>query len=114
MLVLLGLISPVRRQKVKYKLFGGEWQGPLGCCGRLTDDSPAVLYHHGLSASGGHYTLDVLHPNRDMSQKPREAWIRIDDELVSDVLPRDVFEADRDHRCPYLLFYRRMTNAWTK
>jgi len=91
------LISPGRRQsqKVKYKLFG-------------------VLYHHGLSASGGHYTLDVLHPNRDMSQKPREAWIRIDDELVSDVLPRDVFEADRDHRCPYLLFYKRVASAWTK
>ncbi|KAG2353423.1 hypothetical protein BDR07DRAFT_1433334 [Suillus spraguei] len=46
-----------------------------------------ALYHHGLSASGGHYTLDVLHPNIDMSSaptKPREGWIRIDDELVSD------------------------------
>lgn len=89
-----GLIAPGRRQtqKVKYKLFG-------------------VLYHHGLSASGGHYTLDVLHPNRDMTQKPREAWIRIDDELVSDVLPKDVFEVDRDHRCPYLLFYKRVAHA---
>jgi len=91
------LISPSRRQpqKVKYKLFG-------------------VLYHHGLSASGGHYTLDVLHPNRDMSMKPREAWIRIDDELVSDVLPKDVFEADKDHKCPYLLFYKRAIHAWSK
>ncbi|THH20875.1 hypothetical protein EW146_g530, partial [Bondarzewia mesenterica] len=58
-----------------------------------------VLYHHGLSASGGHYTLDVLHPNRDLSAKPREAWIRIDDELVSDVRAEDVFDGlDRDDR----------------
>ena len=49
-----------------------------------------------------------------MTHKPREAWIRIDDELVSDVLPRDVFEADRDHRCPYLLFYKRVAHAWSK
>jgi len=84
------------------------------CPPTLSDNSSIVLYHHGLSASGGHYTLDVLHPNRDMAQKPREAWIRIDDELVSDVLPKDVFEADRDHRCPYLLFYKRVANAWGK
>jgi len=49
-----------------------------------------------------------------MAQKPREAWIRIDDELVSDVLLKDVFEADRDHRCPYLLFYKRVAIAWAK
>jgi ubiquitin carboxyl-terminal hydrolase 10 len=80
----------------KYKLFG-------------------VLYHHGLSASGGHYTLDVLHPNRDLSSKPREAWIRIDDELVSDVVPDDVFGGlERDDRCAYLLFYRKIGGAWTR
>ncbi|KAG2019660.1 ubiquitin carboxyl-terminal hydrolase 5 [Coprinopsis cinerea AmutBmut pab1-1] len=99
-----------------------------------------ALYHHGLSASGGHYTLDVLHPTRypgssnsnssssnsnanpnatsqntananaNANQKAREGWIRIDDELVSDVRPEDVFgnqERD-DSRCAYLLFYRRI------
>jgi ubiquitin carboxyl-terminal hydrolase 10 len=76
-----------------------------------------ALYHHGLSASGGHYTLDVLHPNVDMTSaptKPREGWIRIDDELVSDVHPEDVFgPAERDDRCAYLLFYRRVGGART-
>jgi ubiquitin carboxyl-terminal hydrolase 10 len=75
-----------------------------------------ALYHHGLSASGGHYTLDVLHPNIDMSTpptKPREGWIRIDDELVSDLRAEDVFgsggvEKDETMRCAYLLFYRRV------
>ncbi|TEB39515.1 cysteine proteinase [Coprinellus micaceus] len=71
-----------------------------------------VLYHHGLSASGGHYTLDVLHPNRYASLAPREGWIRIDDDLVSDVRREDVFGAslqERDEsRCAYLLFYRRL------
>lgn len=86
------LIAPTRRpaQPVKYQLFG-------------------ALYHHGQSASGGHYTLDVLHPNRDMNDRPRQAWIRIDDELVSDVRPDDVFGGTpRDDRCAYLLFYRRI------
>ncbi|KAG8217951.1 hypothetical protein J3R82DRAFT_6122 [Butyriboletus roseoflavus] len=74
-----------------------------------------VLYHHGLSASGGHYTLDVLHPNIDNTMgtgptmKPREGWIRIDDEFVSDVRAEDVFGTpERDDRCAYLLFYRRV------
>ena len=87
-----------------------------------------VLYHHGLSASGGHYTLDVLHPNRYASLavptsaagavsgagalKPREGWIRIDDDLVSDVRHEDVFGAPtqerEESRCAYLLFYRRL------
>ncbi|TFK46674.1 cysteine proteinase [Heliocybe sulcata] len=68
-----------------------------------------VLYHHGLSASGGHYTIDVLHPNREGGMKPREGWIRIDDEFVSDVRPEDVFNSfDRDDRNAYLLMYRRV------
>ena len=68
------------------------------------------MYHHGQSASGGHYTLDVLHQNRDLNDRPRQAWIRIDDELVSDVRPEDVFDAQgRDDRCAYLLFYRRIS-----
>ncbi|TFY64673.1 hypothetical protein EVJ58_g2454 [Rhodofomes roseus] len=89
------LIAPTRRtaQSVKYQLFG-------------------VLYHHGQSASGGHYTLDVLHPNRDLTDRPRAAWIRIDDELVSDIRPDDVFGGqEQNERCAYLLFYRRMA-AW--
>lgn len=76
----------------KYKLFG-------------------ALYHHGHSASGGHYTLDVLHPNRyPGATKSREGWVRIDDELVSDVRYEDVFGASErdDSRCAYLLFYRRI------
>ena len=65
-----------------------------------------------MSASGGHYTLDVLHPNRELTDRPRAAWIRIDDELVSDVRPDDVFGGqEREDRQPYLLFYRRV-GAW--
>ncbi|KAJ6491848.1 hypothetical protein DFH09DRAFT_1377180 [Mycena vulgaris] len=37
----------------------------------------AAVYHHGVSAAGGHYTLDVLPAARE--------WVRIDDEPVSDV-----------------------------
>ncbi|KAJ7199456.1 hypothetical protein GGX14DRAFT_373057 [Mycena pura] len=75
---------------VRYKLFG-------------------AVYHHGVSASGGHYTLDVLHPTRSAVG---EGWVRIDDELVSDVRPMDVFGAAvagrDDTRCAYLLFYRQI------
>ncbi|KAH7889138.1 hypothetical protein F5I97DRAFT_1841914 [Phlebopus sp. FC_14] len=83
-----------KMHSTRYKLFG-------------------VVYHHGLSASGGHYTIDVLHPNIDSSPtKPREGWIRIDDELISDVRPEDVFGIpERDDRCAYLLFYRRVGSS---
>ncbi|KAH8106914.1 hypothetical protein BXZ70DRAFT_915591 [Cristinia sonorae] len=86
------LLAPSRKtaHPIKYQLFG-------------------VLYHHGQSASGGHYTLDVLHPNRDLNDRPRAAWIRMDDELISDIRAEDVFGSqERDDRCAYLLFYRRL------
>jgi ubiquitin carboxyl-terminal hydrolase 10 len=79
-----------------------------------------VLYHHGLTASGGHYTLDVLHPNRDniiQPAKPREAWVRIDDELASDLRPEEVFGEETARgdggRCAYLLFYRQVGKGWS-
>jgi ubiquitin carboxyl-terminal hydrolase 10 len=41
--------------------------------------------------------------------KPREAWIRIDDELVSDLRKEDVFGGlEREGRCAYLLFYKKV------
>ncbi|KAL0573399.1 Coronin-like protein crn1 [Marasmius crinis-equi] len=79
------VLAPAARGKnrsTRYRLFG------------------AVIYHHGLSASGGHYTLDVLHPTRfpprstgkpEEQARSREGWIRIDDELVSDVRHADIF-----------------------
>ncbi|KAJ7777729.1 hypothetical protein B0H14DRAFT_2538612 [Mycena olivaceomarginata] len=89
------LVPTARKQPVRYKLFG-------------------VVYHHGVSASRGHYTLDVLHPTRFPGRatgtgSEREGWVRIDDELVSDVRPVHVFGApEGDSRCAYLLFYRRV------
>ncbi|KAG6809225.1 hypothetical protein H0H92_001104 [Tricholoma furcatifolium] len=83
------VMAPAARRgaAARYKLFG-------------------ALYHHGQSASGGHYTLDVLHPGRNAV----EGWMRIDDELVSDVHLGDVFapQHDDESKAAYLLFYRRI------
>ena len=51
-----------------------------------------MIYHPGHSASGGHYTLDVLHPGRHPGAKMREEWVRTDDELVTDVGAVGVFD----------------------
>ena len=64
-----------------------------------------VLYHHGDSASGGHYTVDVLHSSGDGDTGKN--WLHIDDEVVSPVRPEDVFGEHDDERCAYLLFYCR-------
>jgi ubiquitin carboxyl-terminal hydrolase 10 len=68
-----------------------------------------VLYHHGKSASSGHYTVDVLHPYGDGGGG--EAWLHIDDEVVSAERHEDVFgrhsDERADGRCAYMLFYRR-------
>ncbi|KAF5368763.1 hypothetical protein D9615_010401 [Tricholomella constricta] len=79
-----------RAPAARYKLFG-------------------VVYHHGQSASGGHYTLDVLHSARYAGAQSPEGWMRLDDELVSDVRPEDVFAPfPEEGKAAYLLFYCRV------
>ncbi|KAJ6474714.1 hypothetical protein DFH09DRAFT_1343053 [Mycena vulgaris] len=62
------------RKSVRYKLLYSHSYG-------------TAVYHRGVSAAGGHYTLDVLHVAR--------GWVRIDDEPVSDVRAEDVFRVER-------------------
>ncbi|KAF9173315.1 hypothetical protein BGX20_003539 [Mortierella sp. AD010] len=59
------LISPARRPStaIPYKLFG-------------------VVYHHGRSAAGGHYTCDVLRQNNE--------WLHIDDTNITVISESDV------------------------
>ena len=68
-----------------------------------------MLYHHGESVGSGHYTVDVLHHNGDGGSG--EAWLHIDDEVVSLVRHEDVFgghdNEQVDSRCVYMLFYCR-------
>ena len=73
-----------------------------------------VLYHHGESAGGGHYTVDVLHPNGDSGSG--EAWLHIDDGAVSAVQHDGemfgVHDNERmDDQCAYMLFYCRTAPA---
>ncbi|KAH9980795.1 hypothetical protein BJV77DRAFT_1073382 [Russula vinacea] len=72
-----------------------------------------VLYHCGESASGGHYTVDVLHPDGD--DCGGEGWLHIDDDGVSKVRHEDVFgrhsDEHVDDQCAYMLFYCRTAPA---
>ena len=89
--------------------------------GKSVDSEPVhyklygVLYHHGESTGGGHYTVDVLHPNGDSGGG--EAWLHIDDEAVGSVRHEDVFGGHNyewgDDRCAYMLFYCRTASART-
>ena len=70
-----------------------------------------VLYHHGVTPGGGHYSVDVLHPYGDGGNG--EAWLHIDDEIVSKAGHEDVFRVYGDElavdRSAYMLFYRHNT-----
>ena len=72
-----------------------------------------VLYHHGESADGGHYTVDVLHSSGDGDTG--ENWLHIDDEAVRSMRHEDVFRTERaaDEQCAYLLFYHRASPMGT-
>nr|XP_043885695.1 ubiquitin carboxyl-terminal hydrolase 10 isoform X2 [Solea senegalensis] len=60
----------------------------------------AVVYHHGNSATGGHYTTDVFHIGLN-------GWLRIDDQTVKVINQYQVVKQTAE-RTAYLLYYRRI------
>ncbi|NXS07377.1 UBP10 hydrolase, partial [Neodrepanis coruscans] len=60
----------------------------------------AVVYHHGNSATGGHYTTDVF-------QIGLNGWLRIDDQAVKVIQQYQVVKGSAE-RTAYLLYYRRV------
>uniref|UniRef100_W5M9S5 Ubiquitin carboxyl-terminal hydrolase n=1 Tax=Lepisosteus oculatus TaxID=7918 RepID=W5M9S5_LEPOC len=60
----------------------------------------AVVYHHGNSATGGHYTTDVFHIGLN-------GWLRIDDQAVK-VINQFFVTKPTAERTAYLLYYRRV------
>lgn len=85
-------LSPGRRgaMATKYRLIG-------------------VVYHHGLSASGGHYTVDVL-------RQDSKSWIHLDDTSIESVDAKDVaiesasgdsITSKRPDKLAYILLYAR-------
>ncbi|KAJ8343742.1 hypothetical protein SKAU_G00310710 [Synaphobranchus kaupii] len=60
----------------------------------------AVVYHHGNSATGGHYTTDVFHIGLN-------GWLRIDDQTVKVISQYQVVKQTAE-RTAYLLYYRRV------
>ena len=60
----------------------------------------SVVYHHGKTSTGGHYTTSVFHPGIN-------GWVHSDDSNVKTVLVRDVLKYV-PQRVPYLLYYRRL------
>lgn len=76
-----------------------------------------VIYHHGVSAEGGHYTCDVLRKSSvfdshdESSGKANDQeWIRIDDTSVSFIEKEDVLEggAEESTKTAYILLYQRV------
>lgn len=62
----------------------------------------AVVYHHGKTVTGGHYTCDVFHTGSN-------GWVRIDDSLLRSI-PEDFVRTpggSMPNKTAYLLFYRR-------
>lgn len=67
---------------------------------RAPGPSLAVVYHHGSSATGGHYTTDVF-------QIGLNGWLRIDDQTVKVINQYQVVKPAAE-RTAYLLYYRRV------
>ncbi|CCE63069.1 hypothetical protein TPHA_0D04350 [Tetrapisispora phaffii CBS 4417] len=63
-----------------------------------------VIYHHGLSSDGGHYTADVFN-------KTADKWYRIDDINITELKKDDVLkggEDGTDTRTAYILMYQKL------
>ncbi len=62
-----------------------------------------MVYHHGKTATGGHYTSDVFHSGYG-------GWVRVDDGLLKPIPDDFVLKpgARVTDKNAYLLFYRRL------
>jgi len=60
----------------------------------------AVVYHHGIKATGGHYTADVFHIGM-------RSWLHFDDQTIYPIKQHDVL-THSSKRTPYLLYYRQL------
>ena len=63
-----------------------------------------VIYHHGISPDGGHYTADIYH-------KETDKWYRIDDVNITPLKPEEVLEATEEgssSRTAYILMYQKI------
>lgn len=67
-----------------------------------------VVYHHGNSAQGGHYTSDVLR-NKDDDDENSSEWIRIDDTSLKVIKPAEVINggSEENIKNAYILMYER-------
>ncbi|CUM65553.1 uncharacterized protein PRCAT00003199001 [Priceomyces carsonii] len=77
-----------------------------------------VVYHHGSSAEGGHYTCDVLRSSNfredDGSESGKqEEWIRIDDTSISTIGEDDALDggSEENTKNAYILFYQKTKEA---
>lgn len=71
--------------QIPKEVFPPAKRGQLQISGLPKFRLTSVVYHHGKSAAGGHYTVDVLR------QDSRE-WIRMDDTMIRRIRPEDVAE----------------------
>lgn len=65
----------------------------------------AVVYHHGASATAGHYTVDV----KGGPHGERDKWTNIDDIMIQSI--DQVGQGADSHKTAYLLFYVRNANV---
>lgn len=71
--------------EIPKEVFAPQKRGVLGIKGEPIYRLTGVVYHHGKSAAGGHYTVDILR------QDERE-WVRVDDTMIRRIRAEDVAE----------------------
>ncbi|KAI7884255.1 cysteine proteinase [Lichtheimia hyalospora FSU 10163] len=86
-----------------------EWMTPVHRSGApATYKLFGIVYHHGTSAGGGHYTCDIRRQNGQ--------WLHINDTNIQPLSERDVLLTDKNTRAidtihteqtPYILFYMK-------